>query len=135
MQVNRVGDLHLAVRGNFRGSLSHRSGQGSGLSSPAEQLIDGMVGRHVTELFPGGKRKAGDVVLRVEERLRFGKKVEGVSFEARAGEILGIAGLIGSGRTETARATFGAERKDGGTVTLNGKRLSVHRPRDARITP
>ncbi len=72
----------------------------------------------------------GEVVLRVE-KLRLGKKVEEVSFEARAGEILGIAGLIGSGRTEMARAILGAERKDGGTVTLNGKRLSIHAPRDA----
>jgi ribose transport system ATP-binding protein len=111
-----------------------KDGRTIGTVSPkeinSEQLIDMMVGRHVTDLFPGGKRKVGEVVLKVE-KLRFGKKVEEVSFEARAGEILGIAGLIGSGRTETARAIFGAEHKDGGTVTLNGRRLSVHSPRDA----
>ena len=111
-----------------------KDGRTIGTVSPkdinSEQLIDMMVGRHVTELFPGGKRKVGDVVLKVE-RLRFGKKVEEVSFEARAGEVLGIAGLIGSGRTETARAIFGAERKDGGTVTLNGRQPSIRSPRDA----
>jgi ribose transport system ATP-binding protein len=111
-----------------------KDGRTIGTVSPKEitsdQLIDMMVGRHVTELFPGGKRKPGEVVLKVD-KLRFGKKVEEVSFEARAGEVLGIAGLIGSGRTETARAIFGAEHKDGGTVTLNGRSLSIRSPREA----
>ena len=111
-----------------------KDGRTIGTVSPkeinSEQLIEMMVGRHITAFFTGSKRKVGKVVLRVE-KLRLGKRVEEVSFECRAGEILGIAGLIGSGRTEMARAIFGAERKDGGTVTLNGKRLSIHAPRDS----
>jgi ribose transport system ATP-binding protein len=95
-----------------------------------DQLIDMMVGRHVAALFPKGERRAGNPVLKIQN-VRSGSKVEDVSFEVCAGEILGIAGLIGSGRTEMARAVFGADRKDGGVVTLNGKHLSIHNPRDA----
>jgi ABC-type sugar transport system ATPase subunit len=57
--------------------------------------------------------------------------VEDVSFELRRGEILGFAGLVGAGRTETARLLFGADRKDAGTITIDGQRLEAHSPEDA----
>jgi ribose transport system ATP-binding protein len=96
----------------------------------SDQLIDMMVGRHVSALFPTDERKIGEPVLQVQN-VRLGSRVADVSFEVRAGEILGIAGLIGSGRTEMARAIFGADRKDGGLVLLNGQRQSIRNPRHA----
>ena len=65
------------------------------------------------------------------ENLRRGRQLGGVSVEAGRGEIVGMAGLLGSGRTETARAIFGADKIEGGTVTLEGKRLNLHAPKDA----
>ena len=63
--------------------------------------------------------------------LRRGSWVRDVSFDLRAGEIVGLTGLVGAGRTETARLIFGADRMDSGSVELDGKRLSISGPRDA----
>ena len=60
-----------------------------------------------------------------------GEKLKGCSFEVRAGEILGFAGLVGAGRTELARAVFGADRVDGGGVELEGRALKIKKPQDA----
>ena len=110
-----------------------KDGRTVGTVSPAEvdmhQLIDMMVGRRVTTLFPQTSRRFADPVLRVEG-LRSAPKVLDVSFEVRAGEILGVAGLVGSGRTEMARAIFGAERKQHGTVTLAGQPRNIRSPRE-----
>ena len=57
--------------------------------------------------------------------------IENVSFDIRAGEILGLAGLIGSGRSEVARAIFGADRRTGGSIEVGGKELRIRTPRDA----
>jgi ribose transport system ATP-binding protein len=93
-------------------------------------LIDLMIGRPITQLFPKSKRTPGEEVLRVED-LRRDPSVKGISFRVRAGEILGIAGLVGSGRTETVRALFGADRLDSGRIYLHGQRLHIHSPKDA----
>ncbi|MDQ3819877.1 MAG: sugar ABC transporter ATP-binding protein, partial [Acidobacteriota bacterium] len=69
-------------------------------------------------------------LLRAEDLTR-GRKLEGVTLEAGKGEIVGMAGLLGSGRTETARAIFGADAVDKGSVYLEGERLSLSEPRDA----
>jgi ribose transport system ATP-binding protein len=76
------------------------------------ELTTMMLGRELIEVFPAKTNTPGDVVLKVEGLTRPGV-FEDVSFELRAGEILGIAGLVGSGRTEIARAVFGAERAEG----------------------
>jgi ribose transport system ATP-binding protein len=65
------------------------------------------------------------------DNIRDGRRVHGCSFGLRRGEILGVAGLVGSGRTEMARLIFGADPKTGGDVTLDGKELSIATPRDA----
>jgi ribose transport system ATP-binding protein len=67
------------------------------------------------------------------ERLRAGERVRDVSFQVRRGEILGLAGLIGSGRTETLRAIFGADKKDGGEILLGNppRAVAIHEPADA----
>lgn len=97
-----------------------------------DSVIRLMVGRDLDPdaLSPGGQR--GAPALRVTG-LRAGKKVRDISFEAYCGEILGVAGLMGSGRTETMRLLFGADRRDAGDIYLHGsdKPAPIRRPRDA----
>ena len=97
-----------------------------------DDIIHMMVGRTI---FEDPKEKSNvpenaPVVLKVEH-LNAGKMVRDVSFELRRGEILGFAGLMGAGRTETARALFGADTKDSGDVYVNGKKVNIHSPEDA----
>jgi len=92
-------------------------------------LVKWMVGRDVA---PSERRNAptlGEVVLRAEE-LR-NRRVKGVSLELRAGEVLGLAGLVGAGRSELARALFGMDALDAGRIEVGGKILTKHTPRDA----
>ena len=70
------------------------------------------------------------VVLKVEH-LNAGKMVQDVSFELKKGEILGFSGLMGAGRTETARAIFGADPKQNGDIYVNGEKVEIHSPEDA----
>lgn len=95
-----------------------------------EQMIALMVGRSLDKEFPSRDSVAGEVRLSVRN-LRRGSSVRGVSFDLRAGEIVGLTGLVGAGRTETARLIFGADQMDSGEVDLDGKRLKVGSPRDA----
>ena len=94
------------------------------------QLIELMVGRPIAELFPPRNDKIGDTALVVQNLTRHGA-FENVSLEVRAGEVVGIAGLVGAGRTEVMRAIFGADRADSGVVLRNGRTLVVKSPRDA----
>jgi ribose transport system ATP-binding protein len=95
-------------------------------------IVRGMVGHDLPERKEFAERPAGEPALRIEH-LRVGNRVRDVSFQAYRGEILGLAGLIGSGRTETLRAIFGADKKDGGEIYLGGatKPLVIHEPADA----
>jgi len=95
-----------------------------------QELIAMMVGRPLEDEFPPRAVPLGEVRLAVRG-LRRGAAVKGVSFEVRRGEVLGLAGLMGAGRTELARLIFGADRADGGEVLLDGKRLVLRSPRDA----
>jgi ABC-type sugar transport system ATPase subunit len=65
------------------------------------------------------------------KNLTRGKQVQNVSFSIRPGEILGLTGLVGAGRTETARLIFGADRADGGTIRVNGRVVTITSPREA----
>jgi ribose transport system ATP-binding protein len=95
------------------------------------QVISLMVGRTITgEQRPRGAVRAGEPVLSVRG-LRTKALLRDVSFEVRGGEILGFAGLMGAGRTEVARALVGADRKDGGTVTVHGREVAIANPADA----
>ncbi len=95
-------------------------------------IIRMMVGRDLEHEQLRHDLKAGRVALRVAGLTR-GRKVRDVSFEVRRGEILGVAGLMGSGRTETMRAVFGADRPDSGKIYLYGASvpLKIRTPRDA----
>ncbi len=95
-------------------------------STPVDELIRMMVGRPLSQLF-GHKpeTRIGEEILRVDN-LTTPNGVKGVSFSIRRGEVVGLGGLVGSGRTEVARAIFGADRISGGTMVLKGK---SYRPR------
>ena len=90
------------------------------------ELTQMMLGRELAEVFPPKRNEPGEVVLRVDGLSRPGV-FEGISFEARAGEILGLAGLVGSGRSEIARAIFGAESASG-IVEFQDSRLAGRSP-------
>lgn len=95
-----------------------------------EEIIANMVGREITEQYPREANNRSEKVLEVRD-LYAGKMVKGVSFEAYAGEVLGFAGLVGAGRTETMRALIGADPIDGGEVIFNGKVIQINSPKDA----
>ncbi len=95
-----------------------------------EQIMSMMIGRTITTMFPRKEAIIGDEVFRVEN-LNIGNKVKNISFSVRSGEVLGIAGLVGSGRTEIARAIFGADKKETGEVVLHGNSLRIRDPREA----
>ena len=89
-----------------------------------------MLGRPLTEMFPPKRNTPGQTLLKVEGLSRPGM-FHDITFELRAGEILGIAGLVGSGRTEIGRAVFGAERA-AGRCTLEGRVFAHRSPRRAK---
>jgi ABC-type sugar transport system ATPase subunit len=95
-----------------------------------DELIERMVGRKLASEFPRRACRIGEDRFAVRHLVRAGK-VYDVSFTARRGEVLGVTGLIGAGRTEMARLIFGADSLDGGSIHLDGKRLSIRGPRDA----
>ena len=97
-----------------------------------EDIINMMVGRVIYEEPKAHSMVAEDapVVLKVDH-LNAGRMVQDVSFELRKGEILGFAGLMGAGRTETARAIFGADPKESGDIYVNGKLVEIKSPLDA----
>ena len=98
------------------------------------QLIRDMVGREMNEEFPKRNSTIGDVIFEVKNLTRVvnEKKIfDNVSFSVRSGEVLGIAGLVGAGRTEIARAIIGADRATSGEVWLKGEKCSIKAPIDA----
>ena len=97
-----------------------------------QQIINMMVGRVIYEQpkTRSGVAPGSPVVLRVK-RLNAGRLVRDVSFDLRQGEILGVAGLMGSGRTETARAIFGADEVRSGSIEVRGRRVLIRSPEDA----
>lgn len=95
-----------------------------------ERLIEWMVGRKLEQEFPKRTVRLGEPRL-IVEGLSSGSKVRGVSFSIRRGEVLGLTGLVGAGRSETARLIFGADRPDSGSIRLDGRPLTIRNPRDA----
>jgi inositol transport system ATP-binding protein len=95
-----------------------------------QKLIGLMVGRELTQLFPKEEAEIGEVVLSVKGLSRKGK-VEDITFDLRKGEILGLAGLMGAGRTEVLEGIFGAARIDAGEIWIHGKPARIREPSDA----
>lgn len=93
-------------------------------------LVTLIVGRAVSEFYPAAQDHPGEVVLRVRD-LTWGTRVKNVSFDLRKGEILGLTGLVGAGRSELAHVLFGAHRADSGTVSFGESALRFSSPRAA----
>ncbi|WEX08374.1 sugar ABC transporter ATP-binding protein [Chelativorans sp. AA-79] len=126
-EIYRLADRCSVLRdGGYVGTLEREE-----LS--ASRLVSMMVGRDLSSFYKKEHytpKQGGEVILSVRD-LADGVRVHGCSFELHRGEVLGIAGLVGSGRTELARLIYGADKRTSGTVTLNGKELSIHSPREA----
>jgi rhamnose transport system ATP-binding protein len=95
------------------------------------QMIRLMVGRDVETVYPAADEKPGEVVLEVQDLACSESGLKDVNFQVRAGEVFGLAGLVGAGRTELARVLFGITPADGGSVFLNGNLLDIRSPREA----
>jgi ribose transport system ATP-binding protein len=95
-----------------------------------EEIIRLMVGRELKDAIPKVAAKPGAVALKVKNLNRAGV-LHDISFEVREGEVVGLAGLVGAGRTETARVIFGADPMDSGSIEIMGKPVRIHSPQEA----
>jgi ABC-type sugar transport system ATPase subunit len=95
-----------------------------------EQIIKMMVGREITEFYPKQSIEPGPIVFEVKDFSR-GKYFQHINFELRSGEILGIAGLVGAGRSELVESIFGIAKPDSGEVFVSGKKLNIRHPIDS----
>lgn len=123
-EVPRVGDRVVVLRDGRRVAAWDRA------DVPSGDLIEAMVGRTVDQVFPEPPPPAAEELLRVEDLAVEGAFRE-VSFALRRGEILGIAGLVGAGRTSLARTLFGALRPTAGRILVEGRPVRFRRPADA----
>ena len=125
-EINRISDRVTVMR----------DGEYVGTVNTADVTKDDIVKMMVGRVIMGEKKEASavpadaPVVLEVKN-LNAGKEVKNVSFQLRKGEILGFAGLMGAGRTETARALYGADPKQSGEVFINGKKVNIKTPEQA----
>ncbi len=95
------------------------------------EMIAMMIGRELKQQYPERNAQIGEVVFEARNLSDFAGKVKNVSFSAREGEVLGFAGLVGAGRTETMRLIFGADQKASGELLIDGKPVKIDNPRDA----
>jgi ribose transport system ATP-binding protein len=123
-EVFRISDRVVVLRDGRRiGSMPISQ-------ATSDEVIRMMVGRELTEMFYKEQAEIGAPLLEVRGLTRRGV-VEDVGFTLRRGEILGFAGLVGAGRTETARLLFGVDRKDAGEVWIDGKQVNINSPVEA----
>ena len=112
-----------------------KDGEVVGTTTPEESGIDDvirmMVGQPLSTMFPQRDNQRSAEDLLTVRNLRSGRRVRGVSFSIKGGEIVGLGGLVGSGRTEVARLIFGADRLESGEILLRGKPLKLRSPVDA----
>lgn len=103
----------------------------------SNQIIKDMVGREIKNLYPKESVEIGDVLMEIQDfsvphpTIPHRKIIDNVSFQLRKGEILGIAGLVGAGRSELVNAIFGKDRKLAGKVLVNGVECNIRTPKDA----
>lgn len=95
------------------------------------QIVEYMLGRKFDENYPKKKLEIGDKLFEVENLTEKEQKIKDISMYVRKGEIVGIAGLVGAGKTELCKTLFGALRSAEGTITLNGKKLTIKEPYQA----
>jgi ribose transport system ATP-binding protein len=123
-EIRRIAD-RITVMRDGRSVATHDAG-----GVTPSQLVREMVGHDLPRRKEHAGRAPGDVALRVRN-LRAGDRVRDVSFEVRRGEILGIAGLVGAGRTETLRAIFGADPNKSGEILVDDERVVIRNPAEA----
>ena len=104
------------------------TGETKDLDEP--QLIKMMVGREITDVFPKAEAEIGEVVFEANHIVRADNKVKDVSISVRKGEILGIGGLVGAGRSELVEGIFGMHKLSQGEIIVKGKKVHVRSPRD-----
>ena len=96
-----------------------------------EDLVNMMVGRELTSYYTRNKHKIGNVALEVKDLCNSSENIRDVNFHVRYGEVVGFAGLVGAKRTETMKTIFGAMKKTGGEIYLDGKPINIKKPKDA----
>jgi ribose transport system ATP-binding protein len=123
-EVTEIGDRVTVLRdGKLVGQVP--------ATTDHSELVRMMVGRSIEDQFPRRRPEIGDVLLEVRDLSREGV-LEDVSLRVRAGEVVGIAGIVGAGRTELARAIFGVDPVDSGEVWVEGRRMERFDPREAK---
>jgi ribose transport system ATP-binding protein len=126
-RLDEVVELVDAVTILKDGRVASQAGQ---TRLDVDEIVTAMIGAGVREHYPKQRNATTQVMLQVDG-ISTARRVRGVSFEIRRGEVLGLGGVIGSGRTEIARALFGADRLTGGRLRLNGSELQLRCPADA----
>jgi ribose transport system ATP-binding protein len=121
-EVFRIADNITTLRNGTVTGTTLRSG------ATVDSLVELMLGSRLNAMFPTRNSKIGNEVLRVDN-LSNGYVFKNISFQLKRGEVLGIAGLVGSGRTEVLRAIFGGDGKKSGKVYLNGKQTEIESPK------
>lgn len=123
-EIKRIGDRIVVMRdGSYVGEKDVATAN-------VDDVIRMMVGREVTHYYPKSEHAAGDVKLEVEN-LTLPRLVKNVSFKACRGEVLGIGGLVGAGRTELMRAIFGADKLASGQIRIDGRPVQISSPKVA----
>jgi rhamnose transport system ATP-binding protein len=112
-------------------SAEDPGGPASAAAITEGDLIKLMVGRDISQIFPPAESAPGETVLSLKNLGGAAGGVKNVSLEVRAGEILGLAGLVGAGRTELARTLFGITPADSGEIFLRGEKIKIHSPQEA----
>jgi ribose transport system ATP-binding protein len=123
-EIRRIGD-RVTVLADGRTTAT-----GLPATTPTDQLVELMVGRKVDQLYPERPVGTDRVLLEVRDARRL-PAVRGVSLQVHAGEVVGLGGLVGSGRTELLNLIYGLDQPDEGEVVVEGKPLRSHRPRQA----
>src|SRR5690242_12985001 len=120
-EIRRIGDRVTVL------SDGRTVATGLPADTPRADLVEKMVGRKVDQLYPERPKGSNDVVIEVRG-ISGRPMVKECSFQVHAGEVLGIGGLVGAGRTELLRLIYGMEKPDTGEVHLDGKKLPAGRP-------
>jgi ribose transport system ATP-binding protein len=123
-EVFAIADRITVIRDGFKIATLEKE------AADEDELIKLMVGRSLEEKFPKNQTVRGDIALKVKN-LNIEGLLHDISFELYKGEVIGFAGLVGSGRTELARAIFGADKIDGGIIEILGKEVKISSPKDA----
>lgn len=124
-EIRRISDRVTVMRdGEYVGTVGAKE-------TPISQIISMMVGRTLTEEAVSIPDLSGAEVALDVKGLNRGREIRDVSFSLKKGEVLGFAGLMGAGRTEVARAIFGADPRDSGEITVHGRKVEIRSPVDA----